>query len=574
MPTVNAKVVAVFLEIAELLEIEGANPFRIRAYRKAARMLDALERDLDTLADKPAELDALPGIGPDLAGKIVEVVTTGSCTLLQRLRKELPAGIVELLKVPGLGPKRVRTLHQELGIVTLEQLRQAADQQRIQSLHGFGPLSEQRILAALTDLLRKEQCYRRDIMEPMALELVAELTAMPGVHQAFAVGSLRRGSETVGDIDILVTADKPARIMDRLSTGKAVQHVLAKGVTRCSLLHKTGVQIDARAVAPVSLGAAAMYFTGSKAFNIAVRRLAQSQGLKLNEYGLYRGRERIAGATEEDVFHALGLAYIPPELREDRGELAAAASHTLPELLHLADLQGDLHVHTTGSDGMDSLEAMAAAAQARGLHYLGITDHASRLLHGLDESRLLQQIDHIDAYNAKQSHFMLLKGVEVDILEDGSLDLPTTVLKRLDLVVGAIHSGFGLGRDRQTERLLVAMDNPCFSMLAHPSARLINQRAAIDFDLARVMRKARERGCFMELNAQPVRLDLTDDACRLAKSEGVLVSINSDAHNVLQLEYAHYGISQARRGWLEAGDVLNTRTVDELLVLLKATMDA
>ena len=574
MPMVNAAVAAAFLEIAELLEIEGANPFRIRAYRNAARMLDALGRDVRTLADQPAALDALPGVGPDLAGKIIEITRTGSCALLERLRKELPPGITQLLKIPGLGPKRVRALHQELGIETAEQLRQAAELGRLRALHGFGRLSEQRILAAVTNLLRKDVRYRRDRMEPLAQALVAQVGAIPGVHQALVVGSLRRGNETVGDIDVLVTADKPGRVMDNMSTGKEVQRVLGKGITRCSLLHQSGVQIDVRAVAPASMGAAALYFTGSKAHNIALRKLAQSQGLKLNEYGLYRGRQRIAGATEESVFAALGLATIAPELREDRGELAAAASGGLPELLQLPDLKGDLHVHTTDSDGGDGLEAMASAAKARGLHYLAVTDHASRLAvpQGLDADGLLRQMDRIDALNARLTHFRLLKGVEVDIAEDGSLDLPDAVLCRLDLVVGAVHRGFSLGREQQTERLLRAMDQPCFTLLAHPTGRLINERPGYEIDLARVLRKARERGCYVELNAQPERLDLNDVACRMAKGEGVLVSINSDAHSARQLDYLHFGIAQARRGWLEAGDVLNTRALPALMPLLKATM--
>jgi DNA polymerase (family 10) len=574
MPTVNAAVVAAFLEIAELLEIEGANPFRIRAYRNAARMLDALGRDVRTLADQPAALDALPGIGPDLAGKITEIVHTGSCPLLDRLRTELPSGITQLLKIPGLGPRRVRLLHQELGIETPEQLHQAAEQGRIRALHGFGRVSEQRLLVAVTGLLRKDVRYRRDALEPVAQALVADLRAMPGVHQAFAVGSLRRGSETVGDIDVLVSADKPGRIMDKLSTGKDVQRILEKGITRCSLLHSSGVQIDVRAVAPASLGAAALYFTGSKAHNIALRKLAQSQGLKLNEYGLYRGRQRIAGDSEASVFAALGLAKIAPELREDRGELAAAASGALPELLQLTDLQGDLHVHTTDSDGLDGLQAMVAAARARGLHYLAITDHASRMAvpQGLDADGLLRQVERIDALNAQLTNFRLLKGVEVDIAEDGSLDLPDAVLRQLDLVVGAVHRGFGLSRGQQTERLLRAMDSPCFSLLAHPTGRLINERPGYEIDLARVLRKARERGCFVELNAQPARLDLNDIACRMAKDEGMLVSINSDAHSAQQLDHLHFGVAQARRGWLAAGDVLNTSALPALLPLLKATM--
>lgn len=574
MPIANAEVAAAFSEIADLLEIEGANPFRVRAYRNAARMLGELSRNVRTMVDRPQDLDALPGIGPDLAGKIVEVVTTGSCALLERLRKELPPVLAELLKLPGLGPKRVRTLHQELGIETLEQLRHAAEQGRVQTVHGFGAKSERQILEATGSLLQQERCHKWSDIEPVAQALLADLSATPGVRKAVAAGSLRRGRETVGDLDLLVTAENPRAVMERLTAGAEVQRVLEKGVTRASVVLKSGLQVDVRAVAPVSFGAAWLYFTGSKAHNIALRKLAQDQGLKLNEYGLYRGKQRLAGDTEEAVYTALSLPFIEPELREDRGEVEAARSGVLPRLVQLSDLRGDLHAHSKDSDGYDSVEAMAKAARAQGLRYLAITDHTKRLafVHGLDADGLSRQIDRIDEINARLSDIVLLKGVEVDILDDGALDLPDAILRRLDLVVGAIHSGFGLTRDKQTDRLLRAMDRPCFSLLAHPSGRLINERPPCDIDLPRVIRKARERGCFLELNAHPARLDLTDVACRMAKSEGVLVSINSDAHSRLQYDNLRFGVSQARRGWLQAGDVLNTRTLSQLRPLLAATM--
>lgn len=574
MPITNADVVAVFSEIADLLEIEGANPFRVRAYRNAARMLGELGRSVRTMVDRPEDLDALPGIGPDLAGKIVEVVTTGSCALLERLRKELPPVIAELLKIPGLGPKRVRTLHQELGIETLAQLRQAAEQGLVQSVHGFGAKSERQILEASSRLLQQDRRYKWADMEPVAQALLADLRATPGVRKAVAAGSLRRGCETVGDLDLLVTAENPGTVMDCLTANEDVQRVLEQGVTRSSVVLKSGLQVDLRAVAPASFGAAWLYFTGSKAHNIALRKLAQDKDLKLNEYGLYRGKQRIAGDTEEAVYKALGLPFIEPELREDRGEIEAARSGALPRLLQLTDLRGDLHAHSKDSDGYDPIEAMAQAARAQGLHYLAITDHSKRLAlaHGLDADGLSRQIDRIDEINASLHDFVLLKGVEVDILEDGTLDLPEAILCRLDLVVGALHSGFGLSRDKQTDRLLRAMDHPCFSILAHPTGRLINERPPCDFDLPRVIRKARERGCFLELNAHPARLDLTDVACRMAKSEGVLVSINSDAHSRLQFDNLRFGVSQARRGWLQTDDVLNSRTLGQLRPLLAATM--
>ncbi|MDO8718553.1 MAG: DNA polymerase/3'-5' exonuclease PolX [Polaromonas sp.] len=574
MPIVNADVAAVFNEIADLLEVQGANVFRVRAYRNAARMLSELGRSVKTLLDQGEDLDKLPGIGPDLAGKIREVVTTGTCAQLERLRQELPPAITELLRIPGLGPKRVRALHQELGIQTMEQLHHAALQGQVRAVHGFGPKTEQSLLQATAARFQEGHRFKLIMAAQVAQALLAELAAVPGVQQAVAAGSLRRQRETVGDLDLLVSTRRGSPVMERFTGSPDVGQVLSRGRTRASVVLKNGLQVDLRAVAPASFGSAWLYFTGSKAHNIALRKLAQDAGLKLNEYGVYRGDERIAGDTEASVYQALGLAFIAPELREDRGEIDAARSHRLPALVQLPDLRGDLHAHTRDSDGRDSLEAMAEAARARGLQYLAITDHAQRIavVHGLDADRLARQIDRIDALNASLSGMVLLKGVEVEILEDGSLALPHALLQRLDLVVGAVHQRFDLPRDRQTERLLRAMEHPCFSILAHPTGRLIDERPACDIDLPRMIRKARERGCFLELNAHPARLDLTDLACRMARDEGVLVSIASDAHSTLELNNLSFGVGQARRGWLEPQDVLNTRTLQALRPLLDRTM--
>jgi len=574
MPIVNADVAAVFNEIADLLEVQDANAFRVRAYRNAARMLSELGRSVKILLDQGEDLDALPGIGPDLAKKITEIVTTGTCEQLERLRKELPPAITELLKIPGLGPKRVRALHQELGIQTLEQLHRAAEQGQVRAVHGFGPKTEQNILQATAAHLQEGHRFKRPMAAQVAEALLAELTAMPGVQQAVAAGSLRRQRETVGDLDLLVTRQRGSPVVDSFAASPGVDQVLSKGGTRASVLLKSGLQVDLRAVAPASFGTAWLYFTGSKAHNIALRKLAQDAGLKLNEYGVYRGDKRIAGDTEASVYQALGLPFIAPELREDRGEIDAARAHRLPTLVQLPDLRGDLHAHTRESDGRDNLDVMAEAARTRGLQYLAITDHSQglALVHGLDADRLARQIDRIDELNASLSGMVLLKGVEVEILEDGSLELPNALLQRLDLVVGAVHHRLDLSRDRQTERLLRAMDHPCFSILAHPTGRLIDERPACEIDLPRVIRKARERGCFLELNAHPARLDLTDLACRMAKDEGVLVSIASDAHSTLELDNLRFGVGQARRGWLEAHDVLNTRALQALRPLLDSTM--
>jgi DNA polymerase (family 10) len=574
MPVVNADVAAVFREIADLLEVQGANAFRVRAYRNAARTLEELGRSVKAMVERGEDLDALPGFGRDLAGKVAEVVATGSCEQLRQLRNELPPTITELLALPGVGPRRVRVLYDALGVQTMQQLLEAGRQGRIRSLRGFGPKTEALILQSVSERLSQDRRFRQAVAAQVADALLAELKRVPGVHEAVAAGSLRRLRDTVGDLDLLVTTGTRSNVMDAFTSGPDVQRVISHGPTRSSVLLRNRMQVDLRAVPRPSFGAAWMYFTGSKAHNIALRKLAQEAGLKLNEYGLYRDDKRIAGDTEASVYAALGLAFIEPELREDRGEIEAAREGRLPRLVALKDLHGDLHCHTRESDGRESLEAMAQAARERGLSYLAITEHSKRLAmaRGLDAERLARQIDRIDEFNATQDGIVLLKGVEVDILEDGSLDLPDSILKRLDLVVAAIHHRFSEPRDKQTARLLRAMDHPHFSILAHPTGRLLDERAASDIDLQRVIRKARERGCFLELNSQPDRLDLDDIACRMARDEGVLVSIASDAHGTLELDFLRWGVGQARRGWLRPRDVLNTRPLDELRPLLDATM--
>lgn len=574
MPVHNADIAAVFEEIADLLEIQGANPFRIRAYRNAARILTELSQDVRTLLEKGDDLTRLPGIGDDLVAKITEIVTTGSCGLLLRLHKELPPAVTELLHIPGLGPKRVKTLYHDLDVQTIEQLYRAARDGRIRALPGFGEKTELNILQAVEAHLSKTRRFKLATAAQYAESLTAFLQRIPGVAQVTVAGSFRRMRETVGDLDIVVTADGASPVMQRLAAYDEVAEVLSAGGTRASVLLKCGLQVDLRLVAEESYGAALHYFTGSKAHNIAIRRIAQKLGLKVNEYGVFRDGARIAGTTEESVYRAVGLPYIEPELREERGEIEAARAGRLPHLVTLADLRGDLHAHTRATDGHNTLREMAEAAQALGLEYLAITEHSRRLTvaHGLDPRALLRQCDEIDALNAELSGITLLKGIEVDILEDGSLDLPDDVLGLLDIVVGAVHSKFELSRARQTERILRAMEHPHFTLLAHPTGRLIEQRAPYDVDMLRILREAKKRGCFLELNAHPERLDLLDTYCQMAKDEGVLISIDSDAHSTFDFANLRYGIGQARRGWLEKRDVLNTHPLPELLSLIRRTM--
>jgi DNA polymerase (family 10) len=574
MPVHNADVAAVFEEIADLLEIEGSNPFRIRAYRNAARTLRDLPREVGAMLDEGEDLTELPGIGEDLAAKIKEVVKTGTATALEEHRKKVPETLTELLRIPGVGPKRVRALYHDLGIRTLDQLQKAAQEGRVRTLSGFGEKTERYILDQLSARTGEEKRFQIAVASQYAEALVAYLKESPGVKQVVVAGSYRRAKETIGDLDILVTAASGSPVMDRFVSYPEIEEILTHGATKASVRLACKLQVDVRVVPDDSYGAALQYFTGSKAHNVALRQWAQQRGLKLNEYGLFKGDQSVAGATEESVYAALGLSWIPPELRENRGELEGARAGSLPELIEVADLKGDLHVHTKATDGRNSMREMAEAARAYGLEYLAITDHSRRLTmaKGLDPKRLFKQFEEIDRLNVTLSGITLLKGIEVDILEDGSLDLPDEDLRRLDLVVGAVHSHFRLSRQKQTERIQRAMDHPYFSILAHPSGRLINERTPYDVDMAWVIRHARERGCFLEVNAHPVRLDLIDTDCQLAKEEGVMLSINSDAHSALDLGNLRYGIGQARRGWLEKKDVLNARSLHSVRPLLKRTM--
>ena len=576
MPKHNADIAAVFEEIADLLEIQGANPFRIRAYRNAARMLSELPQEAMQLLRRGMDLTELPGIGADLAEKIKEIAESGHCSLLDRLHTELPPAITELLKIPGLGPKRVKALYHDLDVQTVEQLYRAARDGRIRALPGFGEKTEHNILQAIETHADPVRRFKLAVAVQYAEVLEKFLAAIPGVTRVTVAGSYRRMRETVGDLDMLVTAaaETASQVIRQFTAYDEVTDVLSAGVTRASVVLGCGLQVDLRVVKAECYGAALHYFTGSKTHNIAIRRMAQQQGLKINEYGVFRDKIRIAGETEASVYAAVGLAYIPPELRENCGEIAAAKTGRLPRLIDRADLRGDLHAHTQATDGHNSLREMALAGLSAGFEYLAITEHSRRLtfVHGLDAARLAQQCDEIDRLNGELTGITLLKSIEVDILEDGNLDLPDSVLSRLDMVVGAVHSGFNLSRAKQTERILRAMQRPYFTLLAHPTGRLIQRRAPYDVDMLHIIREAKSRGCFLELNAHPERLDLLDTQCRMAKEEGVLISVNSDAHSIYDFANLRFGVGQARRGWLEKDDVLNTRSLQALRPLIQRTM--
>ena len=571
MPVSNADIARVFARYATLLEIQGANPFRVRAYRNAAQTLQGLPRGAADMLAAGEDLTELQGIGTDLAGKIAEVVATGRLHQLDELERSMPPALVELTTLPGLGPKRVKLLHEALKTNTLEDLERAARAGHVRDVAGFGPKTEQKILDAIAKRRGRDARLPWIEAEVIAEPLLRALRDTPGVHEAAVAGSFRRRRETVGDLDIVVAARDGPAAMRRFVSYEDVADVVASGPTKATVRLRNGLQVDLRVVEQPSYGAALLYFTGSKAHNIALRARAIRGGLKLSEYGLFKGRRRVAGRSEQEVYRALRLPYIEPELREDRGEIAAAERGELPKLVELGDLRGDLHCHTSATDGRDTLEAMARRAEELGYEYLAITDHTRRLriARGLDRRQLARQLAQIERLNAKLGRVRLLKSAEVDILEDGSLDLPDDLLRELDVVVCAAHYKFDLSRKQQTDRLVRAMDNRYCHILAHPTGRLLGEREPYDVDMERLMRAARSRGCFLELNAQPQRLDLNEADCRMAKDLGVKLAISTDAHSTAQLEYMRLGVAQARRGWVEAADVVNTRRWSDVTRLLR-----
>lgn len=569
MPVHNSEIADLFEKLADLLEIDEANPFRIRAYRNAARSVRSNPKNMTELVKHQEDLSKLPDIGKDLSEKIKEIVTTGHLSYLEEVESRLPAVLSEMMQIQGLGPKRVKVLYQNLNIQSLEDLKRTARSGKIRTISGFGEKTERTLLKRAEAFSGQESRTLLIEAVDIAEALVVYLKKIKGAKKVIVAGSYRRCQETVGDLDILVTASKGTEIMSRFVEYDEVVEILSQGSTRSTVQLRCGLSVDLRVVPQVSYGAALHYFTGSKAHNIAVRKMAVKQNLKINEYGVFKGDRRLAGKTEAELYQQVGLPYIEPELRENRGEIEAAMSGRLPDLIEHKDILGDLHSHTHATDGRDSLEQMAQAAAERGYKYLAITDHSRHvtMAHGLNEKRLLQQIKEIDRLNEKRDDIVLLKSIEVDILEDGSLDLPDRVLKELDFTVCAVHYAFNLSSQKQTERILRAMDNPYFTILAHPTGRLLNQRAPYSVDLEKIMQGALERRCFLELNAQPQRLDLSDDACQLAKEIGLKVAISTDAHSTSNLDLMRFGIHQARRGWLEADDVINTRSLSDLKTL-------
>jgi DNA polymerase (family 10) len=584
----NRDVAAIFDEVADLLEFQNANPFRVRAYRNAARRINDLPEPLAKIAADPTrQLTDLDGIGKDLAQKIGELLDTGSIGMLDELRAAIPGGVLAMVRIPGMGPKKAAALHKELGITSLDMLRAACETDQVSALKGFGKKTQEKILAGIDAAASAHLRMYWAHADEIVAELLAHMRQMKSIRQIEVAGSYRRGRETIGDLDLLVDADDPEDVMNQLGRFEELATVLGRGDTKMSIRLGRGLQIDLRVVPAKSFGAALQYFTGSKDHNVVLRGMAKDRGLRINEYGVFRveggggkaegggpGNDAdepdyrdvdsplyVAGRTEEEVYAAMGLPWFPPEIREARQEFAWAAEGKLPELIEVTDLVGDLHMHTTASDGKASLREMVVAAIQRGLKYIAITDHSPRvsMANGLNPERLRQQWDEIDRLNREFDDFTILKGIECDILEKGGMDLPDDVLAEADWVIASVHYGQQQPREQITDRILGAIANPHVSIIAHPTGRLIGRREPYAVDLDVVFTAAAKRGTFLEINANPARLDLDDVACAAAKRHGIPIVISSDAHSTSGLDVLRYGILQARRGGLKAADVANTR---------------
>ncbi len=571
MPVHNKEIIDMLNELADMLDIKGESQFRVRAYRSAARAISGNTWNLAGMVEKGEDLSSLPGIGKSMSDKIREIVQTGHLKQLNELREEIPPSLVEITRLEQVGPQRTRILQEELNIRSIGDLEKAVESGELEKVKGFGKKTADHIRKELKNYTQRNGALR--IRRTEANLLIAPLIEYLSdkMDKLTIGGSFRRRKETVGDIDLVAVSTDPEKAMHFFTGYDETDRILVQGDTRSSILLRTGLQVDLRIVDEASFGAALLYFTGSKDHTIALRRIAQAKELKLNEYGVYNNDKIIASATEKEIYEALGLRYIEPEIRENSGEIEAAMENRLPSLVELKDIKGDLHAHTNETDGRNTLREMAEAAQAKGYQYLAITDHSKKvsMAKGLDEKRLAKQIAEIDKLNSQLSSIKILKAIEVDILENGTLDLPDEILGELDLVVCAVHYHRKLSRKLQTQRIIRALNNPYVNILAHPTGRMIGIRDELDFDMEAVMKVASENGCFLEINCNPDRLDLNDRYARMAKEAGLKLSISTDAHAVGSFEYMEYGIAQARRGWLEKDDVLNSRSWPELKKLLK-----
>ena len=562
----NARIAEIFSEIADLLELKGGNEFRVRSYRNAARTVSELPQRLADLVAEEEDLTGLPNIGKSTADKIREIVERGTCKRLEDLRAEIPEGLTELLQVPQLGPRKASQLYRELEIQSLGDLRQAAEDKKIRDLEGMGAKTEEKILEGIETLASSTGRILYHTAAQYAESLGKLLDGMDAVKQWEVAGSLRRGKETVGDLDILVQADDRKRVAESVAEHDSVVETIGRGEEKMSVRLESGLQVDIRFFDPAAFGSALAYFTGSKAHNIAVRRLAQANDWKLNEYGLFKGENRLAGKTEASVYHRLNLPWIPPELREDRGEIEAAEEGRLPDLITEKQIRGDFHSHTERTDGRESLEEMVEAARDRGYEFLAVTEHSKALsmAKGLDEDDLKAHAEKIREADERYEDIWVLAGIEVDILKSGRLDLDEKVLEDLDWVVASVHSYFKLEEKEMTDRLLAAVHSGVVHCIGHPTGRMIGSRDPVRFDHDRLFEACRDHGVCLEINGQPDRMDLPDTLCKRAREAGVLLALATDAHHHVEFDFMRYALLVARRGWLGKEDVLNTRTVKQL----------
>ncbi len=560
------QIAKIFDEMGDILEIKGDNPFNVRAYRRAARNIESLTEEIETLA-RADRLTEIGGIGNDLGNKIKEFLSTGKVKTHERLKKEIPEGLLEVLSVPDVGPKTVKLVHEELGVKNIDDLEKVAKQGKIAKLPGFKYKSESNIRRGIQLVRARAERMPLGIALTIGEEIISHLKQLPEIERISPAGSLRRMKETVRDIDILITSEVPERVMELFTHLPQAREILACGDTKSSILTEEGIQVDLRVVRNESFGAALCYFTGSKAHNINIREMAMRKGLKINEYGVFRGKRRIAGKDEEEIYKILGLRFIQPELREDRGEIEASIKGRLPRLLKEDDIRGDLHVHTKWSDGVNTIAEMAETAKKKGLKYIAICDHSESLgvAGGLDARERKRQLAEIKRLNKKIKGFKVLAGAEVDILGDGTLDMDRGLLEDLDIVVAAIHSGFRQAKDKLTDRIVSACETGLVDIIAHPTGRLMGARPPYEINMEKVLDVATDTNTALEINAYTLRLDLNDIASFRAKEKGVMLAVDTDAHNAEQLNMMSLGVAVARRAWLEKRDVLNTLSADKLL---------
>ncbi|MBI4743482.1 MAG: DNA polymerase/3'-5' exonuclease PolX [Actinobacteria bacterium] len=571
----NEKIAEVIQNIGDLLEILGENPFRVRAYHRAANSIRGLTQDIDKTTTKK-ELDAIPGIGSGIADRIMELVRTGQMEYYEDLKERVPPSLLELMRVPTVGPKKAKQFYDELKITSVDQLYEAASKKLLRILPRMSEKAEQNILDGISQLRRYHERILLYEAYPIAERMILRLVKESYIKQADMAGSLRRMKETIGDIDLLVSSNQPSRAADFFCSLPEVDKVLAKGPTKCSVVVKTGLQIDLRIVAPKEYGSALQYFTGSKEHSIHLRDIAKKRGLKINEYGIFNVKtdKKLGGEREEDISELLEMQMIPPTMRENKGEIEVAIEHRLPDLIELKDIKGDLHLHSNWSDGLSKIKDIVEFARSIRYSYVGICDHAERLkvAGGLTPRELARRKKEIDKLNDRLDDFVVLSGIELNIDSKGEVDYSDEVLEEFDIVVASIHGGFSQSKEQITNRTLSAMNNKHIDIIGHPTGRIIGKRPPYEIDIERVLNEAKNTGTFLELNSFPDRLDLKDDHLRMAKEIGAKIAISTDAHIASQMIFINYGVATAQRGWLSRNDVVNTRSVDELLKCLKSVV--